>query len=113
MTLSIGLLMFPALMICIFIGFPVAFSLMGVAVFFGYYRFGDALVHQLVAKVDDVASYYVLAAVPLFILWEQCWNEQELLKNYLRRFICGRDVCLVDWQLALFYCVWFLLLRVV
>ena len=67
MTLSIGLLMFPALMICIFIGFPVAFSLMGVAVFFGYYRFGDALVHQLVAKVDDVASYYVLAAVPLCI----------------------------------------------
>ena len=67
MTLSIGLLMFPALMICIFIGFPVAFSLMGVAVFFGYYRFGDNLVHQLVAKVDDVASYYVLGAVPLFI----------------------------------------------
>ena len=67
MTLGIGLLMFPVLMIFIFIGFPVAFSLMGVALFFGYYRFGDALVHQLVAKVDDVASYYVLAAVPLFI----------------------------------------------
>jgi len=67
MTLSIGLLMFPALMICIFIGFPVAFSLMGVAVFFGLYRFEFNLVHQLVAKVDDVASYYVLAAVPLFI----------------------------------------------
>ena len=67
MTLGIGIMMFPALMICIFIGFPVAFSLMGVAVFFGYYRFGDALVHQLVAKVDDVASYYVLAAVPLFV----------------------------------------------
>ena len=66
-ALGIGLLMFPALMICIFIGFPVAFSLMGVALFFGYYRFGDALVYQLVAKVDDVASYYVLAAVPLFI----------------------------------------------
>ncbi len=67
MTLGIGIMMFPALMICIFIGFPVAFSLMGVALFFGYYRFGDALVHQLVAKVDDVASYYVLAAVPLFV----------------------------------------------
>ena len=67
MTLGIGLLMFPTLMIFIFIGFPVAFSLMGVALFFGYYRFGDVLVHQLVAKVDDVASYYVLAAVPLFI----------------------------------------------
>ena len=67
MTIGIGLMMFPVLMICIFIGFPVAFSLMGVAVFFGYLRFGDLLVHQLVAKVDDVASYYVLSAVPLFI----------------------------------------------
>ena len=66
MTISIGLMMFPALMIFIFIGFPVAFSLMGVAVLFGYLRFGDLLVHQLVAKVDDVASYYVLSAVPLF-----------------------------------------------
>ena len=59
--------MFPALMILIFIGFPVALSLLGVAVLFGYVRFGDVLVHQLVAKVDDVASYYVLSAVPLFI----------------------------------------------
>ena len=67
MTNSHGLMMFPALMILIFIGFPVAFSLLGVAVFFGYIRFGDVLVHQLIAKVDDVASYYVLSAVPLFI----------------------------------------------
>jgi len=67
MSIEVGLLMFPVLMIAIFMGVPVAFSLMGVAVIFGYLRFGDALVHQLVAKVDDVASYYVLAAVPLFI----------------------------------------------
>lgn len=66
-SIEVGLLMFPALLLAIFCGFPVAFSLMGVAVIFGYMRFGDALVHQLVAKVDDVASYYVLAAVPLFI----------------------------------------------
>ena len=67
MTLGIGLMMFPVLMICIFIGIPVAFSLIGVSLFFGLYRFGDLLVHQLVSKVDDVASYYVLSAVPLFI----------------------------------------------
>jgi len=66
-TLGIGLMMFPALMVAIFMGFPVAWSLMGIALIFGYYRFGDALVYQLVAKVDDVASYYVLAAVPLFV----------------------------------------------
>ncbi len=56
MSIEVGLLMFPVLMVAIFIGFPVAFSLMGVAVIFGYYRFGDVLVHQLVAKVDIVAS---------------------------------------------------------
>lgn len=67
MDISVGIWMFPALMLCIFIGFPVAWSLMGIAVIFGYMRFGNALVYQLVAKVDDVASYYVLAAVPLFI----------------------------------------------
>ena len=67
MNLEIGLMMFPALMVAIFLGIPVAFALMGIAVFFGYYRFGDALVYQLVSKVDDVASYYVLAAVPLFV----------------------------------------------
>ena len=67
MTLGVGLMMFPALMVAIFMGFPVAWSLMGIALIFGYYRFGDALVYQLVAKVDDVASYYVLAAVPLFV----------------------------------------------
>ena len=39
MTISIGLMMFPVLMIFIFIGFPVAFSLMGVGVLFGYLRF--------------------------------------------------------------------------
>ena len=67
MSIEIGLLMFPALMVAIFLGFPVAFALMGIAVLFGYYRFEEALVHQLVAKVSDVASYYVLAAVPLFV----------------------------------------------
>ncbi len=67
MTLGIGLMMFPVLMICIFIGIPVAFSLIGVSLFFGLYRFGDLLVHQLVSKVDEIASYYVLSAVPLFI----------------------------------------------
>ena len=67
MNLEIGLMMFLALMVAIFLGVPVAFALMGIAVFFGYYRFGDALVYQLVSKVDDVASYYVLAAVPLFV----------------------------------------------
>jgi TRAP-type mannitol/chloroaromatic compound transport system permease large subunit len=62
-----GLLMFPPLLALLFFGFPVAFSLMGIALFYGFIRFGDAAIGLFVAKVDDVASNYVLGAVPLFI----------------------------------------------
>ena len=65
MGIEIGLLMFPALMLVIFLGVPVAYSLFGVGLAFGLMRFGDTFVYQMVSKVDTVASYYVLAAVPL------------------------------------------------
>jgi len=67
MSVELALWMFPALLVLIFLGFPVAFSLMGTALVFGYIRFGDAAIGLFVAKVDDVASNYILGAVPLFI----------------------------------------------
>ncbi len=63
----LSLLMFPALLVALFLGFPVAFSMMGVALFFGLMVFGDAVIFQFVQKVNDVASNFVLAAVPLFV----------------------------------------------
>mgnify|MGYP001255539403 FL=1 len=62
-----GLLMFPTLFALIFLGFPVAFTLLGVAFAFGYYTFGDVVFFQFVQKIEDVASNFVLAAVPLFV----------------------------------------------
>lgn len=62
-----SLLMFPAILLVLATGFPVALSLMGVALFFGIFTFGDAIVFQFVEKVDEVASNFVLAAVPLFV----------------------------------------------
>ena len=67
MSVTLALWMFPALLVMIFLGFPVAFSLMGTALVFGYIRFGDSAIGLFVAKVDDVASNYILGAVPLFI----------------------------------------------
>lgn len=63
----LALWMFPAILLALFLGFPVAFSLMGVALFFGLATFGDAVVFQFVQKVEDVGSNFVLAAVPLFV----------------------------------------------
>jgi tripartite ATP-independent transporter DctM subunit len=59
--------MFPALFALIFCGFPVAFSLLSVAFVFGMHTFGDAAFFQFTQKIEDVASNFVLAAVPLFV----------------------------------------------
>jgi tripartite ATP-independent transporter DctM subunit len=62
-----ALLMFPALLFALFMGVHVAFAMMGIALVFGYMTFGPAVIHQFVSKVDDMASNFVLAAVPLFV----------------------------------------------
>jgi tripartite ATP-independent transporter DctM subunit len=61
------LLMFPALLFALFIGFPVAFAMIGVAFGFGYWAFGPSIIYQFMQKADAMASNFVLAAVPLFI----------------------------------------------
>ena len=63
----LALWMFPTVLLAVFLGIPVAVSLMGVALFFGLATFGDAVIFQFVQKVDEMASNFVLAAVPLFI----------------------------------------------
>lgn len=60
-------LMFPALLLMILSGFPIAFSLITTAFLFGFYYLGDGIIFQLLSKIDDVASNSILAAVPLFI----------------------------------------------
>lgn len=61
------LFMFPFVLVLIFLGFPVAFSMMGTALVFGILTFHDAAVFQFVNKLETVASNFVLAAVPLFV----------------------------------------------
>ena len=63
----LALAMFPAIILVLFAGFPVALSMMGVALGFGLITFGPPVVFQFVEKVDAVASNFVLAAVPLFV----------------------------------------------
>ena len=62
-----ALLMFPAVLGALFLGFPVALCLMGVALYFGIYNFGPPVIFQFVEKVGDIGGNYILAAVPLFV----------------------------------------------
>lgn len=60
-------LMLPAAFVLMFLGVQVMFSMMITAVLFGLVIFGDKVVHQFIEKIDDLASNFVLAAVPLFV----------------------------------------------
>ena len=77
----LSLLMFPALLIALFLGFPVAFSMMGVAFVFGLMVFGDSVIFQFVQKVNDVASNFVLAAVPLFVFMGTMLERSGIAKQ--------------------------------
>jgi tripartite ATP-independent transporter DctM subunit len=61
------LTMFPALFALVLLGFPIAFSLIGVALVFGYFTYQDIYVYQLIGRVESISSNFILAAVPLFI----------------------------------------------
>ena len=67
MSFDLALWMFPVLLAAIFIGVPVAFALMSVALVFGLVQFGDAAVVMFAHRVEEVSSSHILAAVPLFI----------------------------------------------
>ena len=62
-----ALMMFPAVLLAVFLGVPVAFSLLGTALVFGLVTFESAVIFQFIQKVEGIASNFVLAAVPLFI----------------------------------------------
>ncbi len=63
----LALFMLLAMFVLIFMGVQVAFALMGTALIFGYLVFHDAVIFQFMEKIEDIASNYVLAAVPLFV----------------------------------------------
>ncbi|WP_052761093.1 TRAP transporter large permease [Sedimenticola thiotaurini] len=63
----VALIMFVALFALILTGVQVAFALMAVATVGGLVVFGDSVFHQFVGKIEDVATNFILAAVPLFV----------------------------------------------
>lgn len=79
-----GLFMFPALFALIFLGFPVAFALLGVAFAFGLYAFGDAVFFQFIQKIEEVASNFVLAAVPLFVFMGSMLERSGIAEQLFR-----------------------------
>ncbi len=63
----LGLLMLPSLVLAIFLGFPTAFTLMGLGVIFGYIGNGNLVFYLLIQRTYSTMSNEVLISIPLFI----------------------------------------------
>jgi tripartite ATP-independent transporter DctM subunit len=64
---QVAILMLSLFVGAIFLGFPIAFTLMAMGVFFGYYAMGDRIFNLLVTNTYDVMGNDVLVAIPLFL----------------------------------------------
>jgi tripartite ATP-independent transporter DctM subunit len=90
--IPVPLLMFATLFAFIFLGVPVAFALIGTSFLFGLSIFGQIAGLQLLNQLYDVASRYVLAAVPMFIFMGAVLERSRLAERlfYSMRMIVGR-----------------------
>lgn len=79
--IAVAAWMFPALFVMVFMGFPVAFSLISVSLIFGYGIFGAALGPQLYGRILDISSNLILAAIPLFIFMGAMMQSSGIAKR--------------------------------
>lgn len=64
---SLALMMVAALLVLIFAGVPVAFSIAAAGIVFGLIGLGDTIFNLLPARIFGVITNYTLLAIPLFV----------------------------------------------
>ena len=78
---QVGVLMLGLFIVTIFLGFPIAFTLVALGVFFGYYAMGDNVFQLLVQRAFGVMSNDVLIAVPLFLFMGYMVERSNILER--------------------------------
>ena len=85
-----SLVLFAAVFAVLLLGFPVAFTLGGVSLIFGYFTFGMGFFQLLPLRIWGTMTNYVLIAVPLFIymgmMFEKSGLAEELLETMAMLF---------------------------
>jgi tripartite ATP-independent transporter DctM subunit len=82
----LGLILLGTLLIVIFIGFPIAFTLIILAIIFGYLGFGPLVFDLMVIQTMGLMSEEVLAAVPLFVFMGYVLERAGLVDRLFRAF---------------------------
>ncbi len=82
----VGVLMLAALIVTIFIGFPISFTLLVLAVAFGYLGMGSIVFDLMVFQTIGLMKEETLAAVPLFIFMGYVIEQSGLMERLFRAF---------------------------
>ena len=76
---EIGIIQLASFIVIILLGFPIAFTLVAMGVFFGYYAMGPRIFNLLVTNTYEVMSNDVLTAVPLFLFMGYVVERSNIL----------------------------------
>src|SRR4030095_7561966 len=77
----IGLWMMVAMIVGIFIGFPISFTLIFLGLIFGYWGFGKLVFYQLTLQFNGTMMEQTLAAVPLFVFMGIMMEQANLMER--------------------------------
>lgn len=80
----LGIVMLCIFIVVILLGFPVAFTLIALALGFGYFAIGDIIFSLLVQRTYGVMSNDVLIAVPLFLFMGYLVERANVLDRLFR-----------------------------
>lgn len=81
-----GLILMVAMITVIFIGFPIAFTLIILAIVAGYINFGDGVFYQMYYQTLGLMKESTLAAAPLFVFMGYLLQKAGLMERLFRSF---------------------------
>jgi len=80
----IGAIMIAVMLLAIFVGFPISFTLIFLGLAFGYWGFGDLVFYLMTLQFNSVMLEQTLAAVPLFVFMGIMMEQAGLMERLFR-----------------------------
>jgi len=87
---TLALMMIAGLLVLIFAGVPVAFSIAAVGIVFGLIGVGDFMFNLLPARIFGVITNYTLLAIPLFVFMGVLLEKSRIAESDRRGRPPGR-----------------------
>lgn len=82
----LGLILLGTMIGALLLGFPISFTLLLLALVFGYIGFGDKVFHLMVLQTIGLMKEEVLAAVPLFVFMGYVTEQAGLMERLFKAF---------------------------